>query len=147
MKENRVVRRRPREELRPSGTRTMPSIHHLNGIAHDIAHHAQSSLSCLHPHLANLCRILGMTEVTLDLLSSAPFGSNTIVAEPLQRSAAAVQAKFRERVDGKGLHLSTVSEARLTFGFSPSRDDYNWVVRVRVLETAGHAYEHTLPHF
>ncbi len=50
----------------------MPSSKLLNGVAHDILHHAMSGLSCLHPHLSQTCRTAGVTEITLDLMRESP---------------------------------------------------------------------------
>ncbi len=125
----------------------MPTMRHLDGVIHDIAHHAQSGLSHLHPHLAQLCRSLRTTSITLDLLAAAPLGDEVMVRPALALSTEALRTKFRHLIDGKGLALSDVAEAHLVFTFSERRDDYNSAVRAYLRTARGQTYEHELAAF
>src|SRR5688572_4059771 len=72
-------------------------------IAHNIAHHAQSGLSFIAPHLAHCCHTAGLSAVTLDLLAGRPFPQSFPVSRELASSAAALQVRFRPMVSTAGL--------------------------------------------
>lgn len=103
----------------------MPSLKLLNGVAHDIAHHAVSGLSYIHPYLGELCRSMGKLTIALNVLSDSPLPENIIPVEPLALSSRALHQKFLEILERNGFSLKDVQSAVLTFSFSPSRtDDY-----------------------
>jgi hypothetical protein len=96
----------------------------LNNMAHNIAHHAQSSLSYLHPHLGEACRALGITNVTLNLLKT-PYPKGFPVSEPLSMSTNQIQNKFLKMIAESESSIEEIDSAVLHFQFSPwIRDDY-----------------------
>ena len=49
----------------------MPSQRALAGVTHDIAHHAESGVCYVCPHLYGACCAVGIREATVDLLEFA----------------------------------------------------------------------------
>jgi hypothetical protein len=62
----------------------MASLKTLQSVAHDIAHHAQSSLGWLHPHLSQACRAAGRTTVQIRLTDADPYPQLLEPMEPLR---------------------------------------------------------------
>jgi hypothetical protein len=50
----------------------MTSIKKLSSVCHNIAHHAVSGLSYVHPHLRQACKGIGIDTITIDLLREQP---------------------------------------------------------------------------
>ena len=127
----------------------MPSSKLLNGVAHDIAHHAISGLSYLHPHLSQTCRKAGITEIALDLMSESPLPSSVPDCQPLRLASQALHRTFVGILESVGFALTDVSAARLTFSIVPDApDDYSYVSCTSVLVTArGQSYRHDIPAF
>jgi hypothetical protein len=96
----------------------MPTQRHLNAVAHDIAHHAVSGLSYIHPHLGQVMRELNIDEVELNLLSEIPLPPILRGRKPLDLSSQALRSMFHDIVRKKGFELTDVKEAILRFCFS-----------------------------
>lgn len=102
----------------------MSSLKQLQGVAHNIAHHSQSSLSWLHPHLGQACDHAGVTAADLELLAAQPYPSGLPTHEllprlkPLEMVLQALQAKFW---DSKVLlaRMFRLCVLNFTFGHRP----------------------------
>jgi hypothetical protein len=127
----------------------MPSSKLLNGVAHDIAHHAMSGLSYLHPHLSETCRKAGIAGVTLDLTSESPLPSSVPDYQPLRLASQALHRTFVGILESVGFTLADVSAARLTFSIvQDAPDDYSYVSCTSELSTTrGQSYRHDIPAF
>jgi hypothetical protein len=127
----------------------MPSSKLLNGVAHDIAHHAMSGLSSLHPHLSQTCRKKGITDLTLDLVSDSPLPVNVHDYEPLRLASRALHQTFVGILESIGFTLADISIARLTFHITPNApDDYSYFSCTSELITVkGKSYRHNFPAF
>ncbi len=127
----------------------MPKSKLLNGVAHDIAHHAMSGLSCLHPHLSETCRKAGVWEVALDLKMESPLPSTFPDYEPLRLASQALHRTFVGILQTLGFTLSDVSAARLTFSVvRDAPDDYSYVsCTSEIVTTLGHSYRHDFPSY
>ena len=127
----------------------MPSSKLLNGVTHDIAHHAMSGLSWLYPHLTQTCRKADITEVVFDLTSKTPLPSSIPDYEPLRLASQALHRTFVGILESVGFTLADVSTARLTFSVvRDAPDDYSYVSCTSELVTArGQSYRHDIPSF
>jgi hypothetical protein len=123
----------------------MPSQKHLNGIAHDIAHHAQSGLSCLHPYLGQLCRLAKEGQATVELTAPEPYPDGLGDHQPLRLALGALRQKLIDLLAQKSLAMSYISSFVLEFTFSADRtDDYSSEVRAKLVTRAGRTFMHTL---
>lgn len=123
----------------------MASSKHLNAVAHDIAHHAVSGLSYIHPHLGAACRSANIDEITLDLSLADPFPIGFAANEPLKAATRALRKKFEDIIQMKGFSASEVRIATLRFIFSPSRsDDYSSVCFSHLCTLDGKEFHHRL---
>jgi hypothetical protein len=114
----------------------MPRAKLLNGIAHNLAHHSQSALSYLHPHLAEASRAAGLSAVSLDLLAPDPYPPELPMLQPLRLALGALRSWFDDLVQRLGFNAGDVRSARMTFQFR-SRDDYDCKVQVLVVTKTG----------
>ena len=120
----------------------MPSLNELSGVAHNIAHHSQSSLSWLHPHMGQACRLAGVSIAEIELLEEHPYPILLPKHKPLQLALHALQAKFWEILEQQGISRTDVNSVHLTFGFLPSRpDDYMCSVNARIIATNGKVFQ------
>ena len=83
----------------------MPTMRVLSSVAHDIAHHAASGMSWLHPHACQAVRAEGIGELYFNLLSPSPLGLASI-SKPLRASSEALQRRFIE-ILGRHQHAGT----------------------------------------
>jgi hypothetical protein len=102
----------------------MASLKPLKGAAYDIAHHAQSGLSYLHPYIGQLCEEKGLIEASVNLLDSNPYPCELRRIDQLESSCIALQEKFKDILTKLNLPLSEVCGLHLKFSFSSSMDDY-----------------------
>ena len=100
----------------------MPTARVLQSVAHNIAHHAASGLSFLHPHAYRGLHALGLNQLTFDLLQSSPLSLEQIET-PLSLSANALQKKFRDILNSAGFQADDLIGAILEMRF-PSGDEY-----------------------
>jgi len=120
----------------------MPSLKLLNGVAHDIAHHAQSGLSWLHPHIGQACRIAGATAAEVELLDEAPYPTDLPRLEPLVLALQGLQGKLFAILDSHRLDHAAVQSVRIQFVFKPNcLDDYLWAVVSRITSSTGRVFE------
>ena len=127
----------------------MPSSKLLNGVTHDIAHHALSGLSYLHPHLTQVCKKAGRLSVTLDLLQESPLPADLPDYEPLRLASQSVHRTFVGILQSVGLAVADLTVARLTFHVpTDAPDDYSYIsCDSEIVTASGRAYRHELPAF
>jgi len=101
----------------------MPKRGVLKSVAHNIADHAVSGLSYLHPHAAQVSRRNGLTSLVLDLISENPLPDGIEAYEPLRLSSLALREKFVEILEKEGLNLAQLTSAYLELTF-PISDEY-----------------------
>ena len=127
----------------------MPSSKLLNGVAHDIAHHALSGLSYLHPHLTQVCKRARCATVTLDLLRESPLPADFPDYEPLRLASQALHRTFIGILESVGFTVADITTARLTFHVPPEApDDYSYIsCDSDIFIASGRVYQHELPAF
>lgn len=119
----------------------MASLKPLKGAAYDIAHHAQSGLSYVHPYIGELCMEIGLNEATLSLLDSQPYPNNLRKIEPLELACAALKQKFIELLEKMNLPIEEVHLINLRFLFEPTRkDNYTCSVESTLIKVNGTKY-------
>jgi hypothetical protein len=103
----------------------MTSLKAIKGAAYDIAHHAQSGLSYVHPYIGTLCAEVGINETVLSLLDSRPYPENLRRIEPLELACSALKKKFIELLEKMDLPVAEVNSINLRFIFEPTRADHH----------------------
>src|SRR5271170_2639749 len=122
----------------------MPSKRLFNGIAHDIAHHAQSWFGGFHPHVAEACRALGVADLEVNLISPQSWPPDLAVQTELESAADGIQDKFRRMVTDFGLNITDISSARLSFHPVAGKDDHTTEVCSWVQVKGGRSFSHTI---
>ena len=89
----------------------------LKGVAYDIAHHAQSGLSYLHPHMGELCKEIGVTEAVIDLMADNSYPKDLRVYKPLKLAIGALKDKFHSILIKREMKLEFVNVLKLKFVF------------------------------
>jgi hypothetical protein len=121
----------------------MPSLKPLNGIAHDLAHHAQSGLSWLHPHLGQVCREAGVSVAVVELATPSPYPLGLPKSPPLVLALVGLHQKLVDLLSIKSLSLEDISSLELTFAFSPNRtDDFSCEVKSSLVTKSKKVFEH-----
>ena len=123
----------------------MSSLKNLQAVAHDIAHHAQSGLSWLHPHLGRACREASVMEASIDLLELHPYPVGLPTHEPLALALGGLHQRFLDMLSQYHLSETDLESAELHFAFKPDpRDDYSCLVKSILRSGAGHTYERVM---
>jgi hypothetical protein len=123
----------------------MSNLDRLNGVAHDIGHHAQSGLSWLYPHLGEACRDAGVLVAAVDLVHDAPYPEDLPERRPLALALCAMRGKLASILERHGFALEDLVEARLEFTFPPGYGDYcSYQVR-STLVSRDRAFECVIP--
>jgi hypothetical protein len=119
----------------------MSSQRALAGVTHDIAHHAASGLSYVHPHLYQACQTAGVREATVDLLTPAPYPLGLPQVEPLRLSLAALRDKFFAILSANEFGSADVKSLRLRFQFPLiGADGYSCQIAARLESTRGRVF-------
>ena len=119
----------------------MPSQRALAGVTHDIAHHAISGLSYVHPHLYQACQAIGVREATVDLLAQAPYPPGLPALQPLQLSLSALREKFFSILEANGFGASDIQAISLRFQFPLlGADGYNCQVAAQLMSSRGQSF-------
>ena len=119
----------------------MPSQRALAGVTHDIAHHAISGLSYVHPHLYRACQTVGTREATIDLLAQQPYPPGLPLLEPLQLSLSALQEKFFAILEANGFGVTDVQTISIRFQFPLlGADGYTCRADARLLSSRGQIF-------
>ena len=100
----------------------MPTARVLQSVAHNVAHHAASGLSFLHPHAFHGIQTLGLSQLTFDLLKPSPLSIEQI-DQPLLLSSGALHNKFKEILGSAGFQVEDLTDALLEMCF-PSGHAY-----------------------
>lgn len=130
----------------------MASLKELQGVAHNIAHHSQSSMSWLHPHLGQACHLAGVSAAEVELLSAKPYPLGLPTHEllpslkPLELALQGLQTKFWEILKQQGLCRADISSVRLEFHFGAlPRDAYLCSVAAVITATTGKVFQQSVP--
>ena len=123
----------------------MSRLDRLQGVAHDIGHHAQSGLSYLYPHLGQACRQAGVRTVAIDLLDPAPYPAELPRHEPLAKALISLRMKLAELLRKHGRSLDELTLARLEMGFPPGFGDGSPYAVISTLEAKGRRFVHEFP--
>jgi len=123
----------------------MPTRRALTGVAHNIAHHAQSGLSYLHPHLFEACRDAGRRAAELELLQPVPYPNGLPPRKPLQLAVGALQDKFWEILEREQFSRDAVASVHLYLQFPAfGGDGSTCSVRATVVAADGVSYASTV---
>lgn len=117
----------------------MASIRVLASVAHDVAHHAASSVSWLHPHAFQHAQAVKCGELHFDLASATPLGRD-LTSEELFAASLGLHEKFVEILEKHGFAAPAVTRAQLTMLF-PTRDPYYRITACRLETPAGRVFE------
>jgi len=120
----------------------MTSMKVLQSGAHDVAHHAQSGVSWVHPHLGQACRANRLLEVIIPLTGADVYPPALPPMEPLRLALLGLRDRFWKIVAAHKLEGAAIKEASLLFRFSDTRsDDYTSEVTGKVTGSNGRTYE------
>jgi hypothetical protein len=120
----------------------MTSMKVLQSVAHDVAHHARSGLSWLHPHVGQACRSAGLLEVEVQLTGAEMYPAILPPMEPLRLALIGLRDRLWKIVTAHKLEQSSVKGVSLLFCFSELRsDDYLCEVTGVVTGSNGRTYE------
>ncbi len=123
----------------------MASLKPLNGIAHDIAHHAQSGLSWLHPHIGEMCRKAGVNKAIVEVAVANPYPLGMERYIPLELGLQSLHKKFLEMLQTHSLSLADVASLQLEFKFAPDRtDDFTCSVKSTLVGRPKKIFTHEL---
>jgi hypothetical protein len=111
----------------------------LASVAHNVAHHAASGLSWLHPHACQSARALGLAELRFDLLASQPL-SQPNQPEPLRLASEALSKKSLEILEQHGFSAGALASAFLVMQF-PTSDEHYCLTAVRLETQDGQVFE------
>ncbi len=105
-------------------------------MAYDIAHHAQSGLSYLHPHMGEMCREAGVIEVVVDLMAENSYPKNIREYKPLKLAIGALKDKFLSILSKREMELDFINELKLKFVFY-APDNYQCKVESTLIKLDG----------
>jgi len=121
----------------------MASAKHINGVCHNIAHHAVSGLSFINPHVLAACRAAGVNDITVNLLDPEPCPPQFRQIKPLRLSLRALREKFEHMLEGIGFSVADLTEAQLIFRRAyPSAGDYCPICHAKITSKTGRHFEH-----
>jgi hypothetical protein len=123
----------------------MTRLDRLNGVAHDLGHHAQSGLSWLYPSLARACQEADVHAASVDLLDPSPYPEGLPYHEPLAKALGAMREKLIGMLVKQGRTLGELTAARLEFGFPLNYGDGSLYSVVCMLEARGHRFTREFP--
>ena len=123
----------------------MPKIALMNGVTHDIAHHAQSGLSWLYPHLGEACRDAGVLVTSVDLVEGEPYPRGLRHKQPLALALVAMRQTLKAILEKHGFDFADVTSARLEFTFPTGYGDGSLYSVRATLVYRGRTLERYLP--
>ncbi len=100
------------------GANMARSVKRLRSVVHSTAHHAESFLSYVHPHLGEVCLALHLKQITLDLLTGTFYPVPIEIPRPLELSAKRLCERFAEIMAAEGLAVPWLTRATAEFFFS-----------------------------
>ena len=98
--------------------RQMASAKKFRSVVHNIADHAISGLSDIHPHLAEHCRAVHVPRASIDLLTGTLAPGHESVSAPLGLAMTALSKTFSRICEREGIDVAALSDARLTCEFA-----------------------------
>ncbi len=101
----------------------MPSLKLLAGAAHDLAHHVQSGVGYVIPHLTKVCRASNVAFAEVELLTEKPYPVGLPRLRPLKTALCSLQQKFWEILEHTGIARAEVKSVRLKFDIAASSPD------------------------
>jgi hypothetical protein len=116
----------------------MPTARHLRSVAHNIAHHAASGMSFLHPHACRAARAAGLAPLVFDLLKGVPIALDP-VEPPLRAASEGLGRKFTEILHSAGFQREALASARLYLLFPT--DEYYCLATCRLTTAQGKELE------
>lgn len=117
----------------------MAAVRVLNSVAHNVAHHAASSMSWLHPHAYRAAQAATVGQIHFDLLAPFPLTLPS-VDPPLRLACEGLRAKFVDILTKDGFEVADLRSAWLTMRF-PTSDEYYCVTTCRLETPDGKAFE------
>lgn len=90
----------------------------LRSVLHSTAHHAVSGLCYVHPHLGEHCKVLGLKEISVSLLTPEFDPPIEKLSKEIVYSTDALREKFREITQSEGMTEESFSSASARFSFS-----------------------------
>ena len=106
----------------------------LQGIAHNIAHHAGSGLSYISPYLGNALRASSLETTEIDLLSESPYPLNISLDESLGLSLQSLRSKAEEILFKHNFSIEKIDELKLYATPAPwDKDGYSLHTRVVII--------------
>jgi hypothetical protein len=104
-----------------------------------------SSLSYVHPHLRQACRVIGMPCARINLKAKNPCPEAFKYIEPLRLSLSALREKFESILTAEGFTFADIESVDLTFYFTAEfPDDYCSICDAEVVSTAGKNYRYVV---
>ena len=123
----------------------MPQSALMNGVTHDIAHHAQSGLSWLYPHLGEACRDAGVLVTSVDLVDGQPYPRGLQYKEPLALALVSMRQMLAAILEKHGFDFTELTTAQLEFTFPTGYGDGSLYSVRSTLVYRGRTFERLLP--
>ena len=123
----------------------MPAQNALNSVCHNIAHHAVSGLSYVHPHLRRACKVEGLDSIEIDLGVDEPCPERFRNIEPLKLSLQALRRRFGEMLEAEGFKFADIKQVKLLFEFTDQfPDDYCSNCHAYLISQSGKSFQHAV---
>ena len=114
----------------------------LTGVAHNIAHHAGSGLSCLSPHLARALRAAGLATTEIELLTPRPYPARAAESEPLAMALASLRETVERLLQTHGFASGSVASVVLHATPAPwDAEGHTLHTRAVIVSSHGRAYD------
>lgn len=114
----------------------------LSGVAHNIAHHSGSGLSCISPHLANALRSVGAESTEIDLLVPQPYPPVAADSHPLRLALATLRQFVLTLLEKHGFGKDEIATIVLYATPAPwDRKGYSLHTRAAITSTRGGTYD------
>lgn len=114
----------------------------LQGVAHNIAHHAGSGLSYISPHLSNTLSGSGINTTEINLLSDSPYPENVLQNKPLRMALMSLREKAENILIKHGLSFDQVTEMKLLATPAPwDKGDHSLHTRVVITSINNKRYD------
>jgi hypothetical protein len=114
----------------------------LAGVAHNIAHHSASSLSCLSSHMAQALRAAGKETTAIELLVEHPYPPQIADMQPLRLALALLKQTAQAMVQKHGFTQDDVLSIVLYATPSPwDKDGYTLHTKAIITAKNGRVYQ------
>jgi len=123
--------------------KVMPTQNRLNSVCYSIAHHANSGLSFIHPHIGKALKDMGRSSMTISLLDSDPCPVELKENKPLGVALASLKTKFDQILSSEGYSSVDLTQVDMTFSLDEGMDDpYCTFCRTKIISSAGKTFDH-----